>query len=248
MNGVPFKVTVVALLLLLATVLAPPTSSKVAPAGTPSATPVSGTGGAAERAYLVHVLTTTAEPVLQALADGKLHDQLPVQDWEGNRANFSPYEAFARTLAGVAPWIELGPDNTTEGQARAHFIELSRKALVNATDPKSSDYMTFDGSQGDQPIVETAYLASALMSAPKQLWDPLTDTQKANVIDALKLNRTIKQTHNNNWWLFPAMRESALRELGADYDAKAITEAVGKIEGWYLGDGIYGDGPEFQIG
>jgi hypothetical protein len=246
MNGVPIKVTAIALVILLATVLAPPTSSQVTPAGTPTGTPVSGTGGAAERAYLVHVLTTTAEPVLQALADGRLHDQLPAPDWEGHRANFSPYEAFARTLAGVAPWIELGPDDTPEGQLRAHFGELARKGLINATDPESPDYMTFDGSDGDQPIVETAYLASALMSAPKQLWDPLTDKQKSNVIEALKLNRTIKQTHNNNWWLFPAMRESALRELGADYEEETITIGVDKIEGWYLGDGMYSDGPEFH--
>jgi hypothetical protein len=112
---------------------------------------------AADRDYLVRVLTTTAQPVLEALADGKLHERLPVHDWEQQRRPFTHLEAFARTLAGVAPWLELGPDNTPEGQLRARFIDLARRSLINATDPKSPDHMTFDESNGDQPLVESAY-------------------------------------------------------------------------------------------
>jgi hypothetical protein len=203
--------------------------------------------GAADREYLVQVLTTIARPVLTALAEERLHEDLPVRDWEGRRALFSPYEAFARTLAGIAPWLELGPDDTPEGQLRAEFIELSRRALINATDPDSPDFMTFDESDGDQPLVESAYLASALMSAPEQLYEPLTDEQKDNVLDALRTSsREIVQDHNNNWWLFPAMIESALWEFGADYEFEPIDTAVEKMEGWYLGDGVYGDGPDFH--
>lgn len=203
--------------------------------------------GAADREYLVQVLTTIARPVLTALAEGRLHESLPVRDWEGRRTLFSPYEAFARTLAGIAPWLELGPDDTPEGQLRAEFIELSRQALINATDPDSPDFMTFDESDGDQPLVESAYLASALMSAPEQLYEPLTDEQKENVLDALRTSsREIVLDHNNNWWLFPAMIEAALWELGADYEIQPIEEGVEKMAGWYLGDGIYGDGPDFH--
>jgi hypothetical protein len=205
-----------------------------------------GNDGAEDREYLVGVLTTIAEPVITALAEGTLHERLPIHDWEQSRAAFTHYEAFARTLAGIAPWLELGPDETSEGQQRGHFIDLARQAVINATDPNSPDYMNFDGSEGDQPLVEAAYFASALMSAPAQLWQPLNDAQKENVLNALRTSREIENTHNNNWVLFPAMVEAALWKLGADYNVVPITDAVERIERWYLGDGIYGDGAEFR--
>jgi hypothetical protein len=106
--------------------------------------------------------------------------------------------------------------------------------------------MRFDGSKGNQPLVEAAYLASALMSAPAQLWAPLSDDQKSKVLAALGASRTIEPTNNNNWWLFPAMVEAALWELGERIDIEPVEFAVKKMEGWYLGDGVYGDGPQFH--
>ena len=108
--------------------------------------------GAADRAYLVHVMTRIARPVLDATSKGKLHRTLPIHEWERARSPWTHYEAFARTLAGIAPWLELGPDDTTEGQQRAQYITMARQALINATDPLSPDYMNF-GQVPDQPLV-----------------------------------------------------------------------------------------------
>src|SRR5688572_2439017 len=101
------------------------------------------TTGAADRAYNVQVLTRIAGPVLEALSRGEFKQQFPVHEWERERAAFTHYEAFARTLAGIAPWLELGPDDTPEGQERARFIELAHAAIVNATDPASPDFLNF---------------------------------------------------------------------------------------------------------
>lgn len=202
--------------------------------------------GAAERAYLVGVLIHIARPVLEATSRGELHKLLPTHEWEKRRAAWTHYEAFARTLAGIAPWLELGPDDTSEGRERAQFIELARQALINATDPASPDYMNF-GQVPDQPLVESAYLASALLAAPTQLWEPLTREQRKNVADALRVSRTVPLSHDNNWVLFPALIESALWKLTGDVQFAAIERAVWLFENeWYLGDGIYGDGAEFH--
>lgn len=201
--------------------------------------------GAADRAYCVGVLTRIAEPVLDALSKGELKTRMPIRDWERHRAAWTHYEAFARTLAGIAPWLELGPDDTAEGRLRARFIDLARKSLINAADPRSPDHMNF-GEVPDQPLVESAYLAFALMVAPHQLWDPLDATQRANVLDALRTSRKIKLEHNNNWYLFPAMIEAALWQLGGEPRIEAIDAAVAKCQEWYVGDGVYGDGPEFH--
>lgn len=199
--------------------------------------------GAEDRAYCIQTLTKIAEPVLTSLAAEQLKQKIPRHDWENNRTNFAPLEAFGRTLAGIAPWLELGPDDSAEGKLRTRFIDLSVKSLVNATDPHSADFL--DYNKGGQPLVDTAFLALGLLRAPHQLWDRLDAEQKSNVVAALKSSRTIKP-NESNWLLFSATIEAALWQFTGECDIKPIEYAVNRHEQWYVGDGTYGDGPEFH--
>jgi hypothetical protein len=198
---------------------------------------------AADRAYSVGVLTRVARPVVTALAEGRLKKDLPVHDWERNRANYSGLEALGRTLAGLAPWLELGPDETPEGKLRGEFIALSVKAIANGTDPKSPDFLNF--TTGGQPLVDAAFLAHGLLRAPKQLWGRLDANQRTNVIAALKATRGIKPGESN-WLLFSAMVEAALWKFTGECQMKPIEYAVQRHMEWYKGDGTYGDGAEFH--
>jgi rhamnogalacturonyl hydrolase YesR len=202
------------------------------------ATPVA--TGASDRAFTVQVLTRMAEPVLTALAEGRLKQRLPVHDWERDRAAYTHLEAFGRTLSGIAPWLELGPGDTAEGRVRARFITLAVQSLDRATDPRSPDYLNF--RDGTQPLVDTAFLAHGLLRAPTQLWGRLSDAQRAHVVAALKASRVIKPWENN-WLLFSAMVEAALWQFTGDARLEAIDHAVRKHMDWYEGDGTYGDGP-----
>lgn len=199
--------------------------------------------GPEDRAFTVQTLTRIAEPVLANLADGKLKATMPVHDWERTRTNFAPLEAFGRTLAGIAPWLELGPHDSAEGKVRARFIDLSVRSLVNATDPKSPDFMNF--SKGGQPLVDTAFLALGLLRAPNQLWGRLDAQQRSNVVAAFKSSRVIKPGESN-WLLFSAIVEAALWRFTGECDMKPIDYAVRRHEQWYVGDGTYGDGAEFH--
>jgi hypothetical protein len=199
--------------------------------------------GADDRAFQVETLTRIAEPVLSALAEGKLKTSIPAHDWERTRTNFAPLEAFGRTLAGIAPWLELGPDDSVEGKVRAHFIDLTIQSLANATDPHSPDFMNF--SKGGQPVVDTAFLALGLLRAPNQLWGKLDSQQRSNVVAALKSSRVIKPGENN-WLLFSATIEAALWRFTGECDLKPIEYAVQRHEQWYVGDGSYGDGAEYH--
>ncbi len=199
--------------------------------------------GADDRAFAVQTLTRVAEPVLSALAGGKLKATLPSHDWEKNRTNFAPLEAFGRTLAGLAPWLELGPDDSAEGKIRAHFIELSVRSLANATDPQSPDFMNFD--HDGQPLVDAAFLALGLLRAPHQLWGRLDAQPRSNLVAALKSSRVLKPGENN-WLLFPATIEAALWQCTGQCDFKPIACAVQRHEQWYAGDGTYGDGAEYH--
>ena len=44
-------------------------------------------------------------------------------------------------------------------------------AIAAGTDPASPDYMNFN--QGHQPVVDTAFLALAILRAPTELWKKL---------------------------------------------------------------------------
>lgn len=205
--------------------------------------PCSAQTGTEDRAYQVQTLTRIAEPVLTSLAAGQLKEKLPVYSWEGGHTNFAPLEAFGRSLAGIAPWLELGPDDSPEGKVRARFIDLAVKSLANATDPQSPDFLNF--KQHGQPLVDTAFLALGLLRAPHQLWDPLSAEQKHHVIAALEASRATKPGESN-WLLFSAIVECALWEFTGECHLPPIEYAVQRHQQWYVGDGTYGDGAEFH--
>ncbi|HXS67716.1 MAG TPA: DUF2264 domain-containing protein, partial [Candidatus Polarisedimenticolia bacterium] len=176
-------------------------------------------------------------------ANGTLKKNLPSHPWEKDRVNWAPLEAFGRTLTGIAPWLELGPDETPEGKLRAKFIDLSVKSLANATDPKSPDFLNFN--HGGQALVDTAFLAFGLLRAPNQLWGRRTSQQQSTVVAALKSSRALKPGENN-WLLFSATIEAALWQFTGECDTNRIEYAVNRHMQWYLGDGTYGDGREFH--
>ncbi len=125
------------------------------------------------RSYWISVATRLAEPVLVNLAARRLHATMPVETAAHpmpERPKHALLEAIARLLAGLAPWLEL--------EDRGHYRQLARECIDAATDPSSPDFMNF--AHGRQPLVDTAFLAQALLRAPRQLWEPLDARVKGN--------------------------------------------------------------------
>lgn len=199
--------------------------------------------GVRERKYLVRSLIKIADPVLVALSQNKLVATMPVEAVTKGREQYTYLEAFGRLLAGMAPWLELGPDESKEGQLREKYILLARKCLHNATDPASPDFMNFN--KGGQPLVDAAFLVQALLRAPKQLWEPLDQQTKDNILRALRSTRAIKPG-NNNWLLFSAMVEAAMLKFTGSCEMAPIERAIDAHVNWYVGDGTFGDGPTFH--
>jgi hypothetical protein len=93
--------------------------------------------------------------------------------------------------------------------------------------------------------VEAAFIAQALLRAPKVLWEPLNVAQKANVIAALKASRSLKPPESN-WLLFASIVEAALWHFTGDVQPDRLNHGIDQFQQWYRGDGLYGDGPEFH--
>ena len=200
-----------------------------------------------DREYWVQTLTKIADPVLTNLSQGKLKASMPVESVKGqekDRPKFTHLEAFGRLMAGMAPWLELSPDNSTEGKYRQKYLDLAHQSLIMAVDPKSPDFLNFN--QGAQPVVDAAFLSHTLIRAPKQFRDKIEPGTRANLIKALQSSRVIKPFYSN-WLLFSAIIEIALLSLGEQWDAMRVDYALKEHQNWYKGDGIYGDGPEFHF-
>ncbi len=208
-----------------------------------SETPTGSLSG--DRGYWALTAARLARPVLEALARRQLKATMPVEanPASHDRPQFSHLEALGRLLAGLAPWLELGGDETPEGKARAHFTELAHAGIDAATDPASPDFLNF--SKGQQPLVDAAFLAQALLRSPKELWQKLEPRVKRNLVAALQSSRTI-QPGENNWKLFATTIEVALYRYGEIRDDARLFAGLRKYQEWYVGDGVYGDGPEFH--
>ena len=190
-----------------------------------------------------------SSPVLLALSRRELRRTMPVEAVAGHgaeRAIGTHLEAFARLLMGLAPWLELGPtpgESQRETGLRSRYRAMAREAVASAVDPASPDYMHFGDSA--QTVVDASFLALALLRAPRQLIDTLSAETRQRVIGAMFAERKIL-TGLNNWVLFSAMDEALLFRLGADWDRMRVAYALNELHSWYVGDGLYGDGPAFH--
>ncbi|MDP5275930.1 DUF2264 domain-containing protein [Chengkuizengella axinellae] len=201
---------------------------------------------AVTRQYWLDVLCQISEPVLHHLSNRTLKQNMPVISGfykERDRILYTYLEALGRSLAGMAPWLELGPGKDIEGKLRQRFANLAREAIDAGTDPDSPDFMNF--GLGNQPIVDAAFLSHAILRAPTELWEKLDGSVQNNLVRALKLTRSRKPGFNN-WLLFSAIIECALYRMGEDWDRMRVDYALRQHEQWYKGDGVYGDGPEFH--
>lgn len=204
---------------------------------------------ASDRDQWLDLLERVSNPVLEALSKQELRRKMPVEAATGHqaeRAVGTHLEAFARLLAGLAPWLELDStptESARETTLRARYRTWSQHAIASALDPASPDFMRFGESA--QTLVDSSFLALAMLRAPKQLLSTMEPVTRARLIAALEIERKVKPPQSN-WLLFAALNEALLRRLGASWDRQRIDYALQQHQAWYLGDGTYGDGPQYH--
>lgn len=202
-----------------------------------------------DRRYWVDLMDKIATPVLSNMCKGELRKNMPVEYspiWDGRNKEVAYMEAFGRLIPGIAPFLALPEENTSEGMVRKRLLLQTQQSLAQAVDPNSPDYLYWGSSKTAQPLVDAAYIAQALLMAPAVLWEPLDAVTKQRFIYEFKTIRQIKP-FNNNWVLFAATIESFLLSIGEEIDAPRIDNAIDKINKWYVGDGWYSDGDKFHF-
>jgi hypothetical protein len=201
------------------------------------------------RTYWLQQLERVSDPVLNALKRGTLRRNMPVEAAPGQteaRAVGTHLEALGRLLSGIAPWLELEPsagETPKETALRERYRDHAAAGITSALNPDSPDYMHF--RESSQTLVDSSFLALALLRAPKQLLQKLDTSAQQRLAAALVTQRQI-QPPFNNWLLFAALNEALLMTLHQPWDRMRVDYALRELQSWYLGDGTYGDGPHFH--
>jgi hypothetical protein len=186
----------------------------------------------ADRERWLQHLARLCNPILTNLAGGTLRAQMPIEQAAGaDRKSVTHLEAFGRLMAGLGPWLELSGLEGEEARLQARTRTLAANALEVAVDPASPDAMNF--TRDSQPLVDAAFLAQGILRAPTAVRDAMSPATKRHLVAALESTRTITPGFNN-WLLFSATVEAALKALDAPWDHLRV------------GDGLYGDGPQFH--
>lgn len=200
-----------------------------------------------DREYWCSLLYKIAEPVLKNMSEGNLKANMQVEvspSWDGRNKNVTYMETFGRLMDGLAPWLSLPDDETSEGKQRKQLREWALQSYVHAVNPQSPDYLMWRGH--GQALVDAAFLCGSFIRAPKQLWEPLDTITKKRYIEEFKGMRRYTPVYSN-WLLFSARIEAFLMSIGEEYDAFRIDMGLRKTEEWYVGDGWYSDGPNFAF-
>ena len=110
------------------------------------------------------VMYRMAAPVLSSMSEGKLQQNMQVElspTWDGRDKGVTYMECFGRLMSGLAPWLSLPNDDTTEGVQRKQLREWALRSYAQAVDPSSPDYLLW--RKEGQPLVDAAYVAESFL-------------------------------------------------------------------------------------
>ncbi|SPE22856.1 conserved exported hypothetical protein [Candidatus Sulfotelmatomonas gaucii] len=205
------------------------------------------TPAGSDREKWLAIVERVSQPVLEAISQQKLRATMPVEAAAGlveARSKSTHLEAVGRLLSGLAPWLDAEPSGDAAEEAlRKRYREWARLAIRYGTDAHSPDALNFGTNH--QSLVDAALLALAVLRAPNQLWGKLDKPTQENLVRSLTATRKL-QPGLNNWVLFSATIEAFFCKFGQQWDATPIDFALRKLQEWYKGDGMYGDGPWFH--
>lgn len=200
-----------------------------------------------DRSAWYQLLYKIAYPVLEPMSRDRLKATMSLEvspTWDNRNKQVAYMEAFGRLFAGVAPWLSLPEDQTSEGKLRAELTQQVLRSHTHAVRPQSNDYFVWH--KEGQPLVDAAFIAHGFLRAKKQIWDPLDAVTRKAYVEHFQSLRRVK-TPYNNWLLFSAIIECFLFSIGEQYDPFRIDLALRKHEEWYVGDGWFKDGPVFHF-
>lgn len=201
-----------------------------------------------ERQEWLREMDVMVRPVLSALANDSLGIKMPQEtsirvDNRAQRVKVQYLEVFGRVLSGISPWLQLEGGNEEEIKLRRQYRNWAISGLKNSLDSTAKDFMRYD--LGSQQLVDASFIALAIIRAP-WLWENLDRKNQLLLVKSIQTTRKFKPAFSN-WLLFAAMNEAFLARFGFEWDPMRVDFALQQHEQWYVGDGMYKDGPTYSF-
>ncbi len=206
------------------------------PAVDPRANPLAG-NPLLTKADLQRAVVDLVEPLLPHMSSGGARVRLG-SFGAAFPTRVAELEGYARPLWGLVPLLAGGGE----------FAHWDRwvAGLAAGTDPDGPEYWGPCGDLIDQRMVEMAAIGFALAFVPERLWDPLTGTQRDNVVVWLRgIERG--EPAPNNWQFFRLLVQMGLERVGVDIDTDVQSRSIDLLDNYHLGDGWYVDGAMANI-
>ncbi|GAB3754194.1 DUF2264 domain-containing protein [Spirosoma pomorum] len=199
-----------------------------------------------DRQFWLTEMDKMVRPVMSSLAHDSLRIVMPKVvskriDNKDHRIQVQYVEVLGRVLSGIAPWLQGEGGSAEEVALRNQYRQWALDGVHHALDSTAKDYMYFN--IGGQQLVDASYIALAFTRAP-WLWEHLSKPDQALLAKALKSTRQFKPVFSN-WLLFAAMTEAFFAQYGYEWDPMRVDYALQQLEQWYVGDGMYSDGPSY---
>lgn len=201
-----------------------------------------------DREYWLSEMDKMVRPVLKSLAADSLRILMPQVtsihvDNKAQRIEVQYLEVLGRVLSGIAPWLQLEGGSKKEVALRELYRQWTIKGLSNALDSNAKDFMRFD--LGGQQLVDASFLSIAMVRAP-WIYQHMPEQYQKLLLQSIKTTRRFKPVFSN-WLLFSAMNEVFLASNDLEWDPMRVDYALQQMEQWYVGDGMYMDGPSFAF-
>ena len=202
-----------------------------------------------DREQWVDLAYKIAAPVLENMSKGLLKRNMiteysPIFDKRDKSVLYM--ECFGRLMDGIAPWLSLPEDETKEGKLRKKLHKWALLSYKNAVDENNPDFLLWEGNNTRQPLVDAAYLAQSFLRAPESTWEKLDENTRKKYIEVFEKIRKI-EPYNSNWLLFSGIIECFFIMAGKEPNKTRMYDIVNRTNNFYLGDGWYSDGPNFDM-
>jgi hypothetical protein len=179
-------------------------------------------------------------PLSKLMQPGKA--DLPLRGQASNHgAQADRLESFARPCLLAAHWLASEP-SSNEKLSRQDLAAWFRRGLILGTDPSGAEYWGPTANH-HQHTVEMAALTLAFQMARPHLWEPLTKSEREQVMRWLASIRGAG-LHRNNHMFFNVMTLSFLAQEGhgRSADEPIMRHLLDVIEAMALGGGWFIDG------
>lgn len=152
----------------------------------------------------------------------------------------SPVEEEKRILERLMMAVLIYTSSTGRDEVPGHVGSVSQPfidAIVRGTDPGSPGYW------GDPPEYDQvgSTFALAVYMEPERYWDPLTDSQKTNLLSFFQ-KQVHTRAYDNNHYYFHTVPVELLDQHRIASNREYLFRMNERLMGWYRGNGWFLDG------